>query len=186
MKPIHLLSATILLLAACKETQTTATPSGDASSADKALIETVLKTAPKGEAKPIKDVKATARPGDEVTLTGRIMGNVKPFVEGRAAFIVADSSIITACSDKPGDECETPWDACCDSPEDKKKAIATIQIVNAEGRVLKQGVEGTGGLANLATVNVSGQVADGSGGDVLIVNANAIRADAGVARSGEP
>ena len=174
MKPIHLLSATILLLAACKETQTTATPSSDASSEDKALMESVLKTAPRGEAKAIRDVKASAKPGDEITLTGRIMGNLKPFVEGRAAFIVADPSIITACSDKPGDGCETPWDACCDTPEDKRKAIATIQIVNAEGRVLKQALEGTGGLANLATVTVTGKVAEGSAGDVLIVNATAI------------
>ena len=186
MKPIHLLSATVLLLAACRETQTTATPSSNASSAEKALLETVLRTAPKGEAKAIKEVKATAKPGDEVTLTGRIMGNIKPFVEGRAAFIVADPSIITACSDKPGDECETPWDACCDTPEDKRKAIATIQIVNPEGRVLKQGIEGRGGLAKLATVTVSGKVAEGSSGDVLIVNATAIGVAAGPAPSAEP
>ncbi len=105
------------------------------------------------------------------------MGNVKPFVEGRAAFILADPSLITACSDNPGDECDTPWDACCDTSEDKKKAIATIQIVNTDGRVLKQGIEGTGGLVNLATVTVSGKVAEGSAGDVLIVNANALRVD---------
>lgn len=176
MKPIHLLSATLLLLAACKESQqTTNAASGETSSADKTLLETVLNTAPKGEAKSIKNVKATAKAGDKVTLTGRIIGNKKPFVEGRAAFILADPSIITACSDKPDDACKTPWDACCDTPEDKKKAIATIQIVNAEGRVLKHGLEGNNGLANLAHVTVSGIVAGGSGGDVLIINATAIR-----------
>jgi len=183
MKPIHLLTATVLLVVACKESpKTSNAATGEASSADRKLLETVLNTAPQGEAKAIGETKTTAKPGDEVTLTGRIMGNVKPFVEGRAAFILADPTIITACSDNPGDECSTPWDACCDSPEDKKKAIATIQIVNADGRVLKQGVDGTGGLANLATVTVSGKVADGSGGDVLIVNASAI----GVADSGKP
>lgn len=175
MKLIHLLSATVLLLSACKESQPPAsTASAGTSSADKTLIENVFSTAPKGEAKAIRDVKGTAKPGDEVTLTGRIMGNEKPFVEGRAAFILADPSIISACSDKPGDECETPWDACCNTKEEKTKAITTIQIVNAEGRVLKQGLEGTSGLANLAHVTVSGVVADGSGGDVLIINATAI------------
>ena len=176
MKPLHLLAASALLFAACKESKPTVAPSGDASSLDKALLETVLGTVPTGEAKAIGELKGTAKPGDEVTLTGRIMGNIKPFVEGRAAFILADPSIITACSDIPGDECETPWDNCCDSPEDKRKAIATIQIVNDQGRVLKQGVEGIGGLANLATVTLSGKVADGSQGDVLIVNATAIQA----------
>ncbi|HSP41913.1 MAG TPA: hypothetical protein VLO11_03480, partial [Luteolibacter sp.] len=182
-KPIHLLSATVLLLAACKESPQASTPaSGEASSADKVVLESVLNATPEGEAKAISEVKASAKPGDEVTVTGRIMGHVKPFVEGRAAFILADPSLITACSDNPGDECGTPWDACCDSPEDKKKAIATIQIVNADGRVLKQGLEGANGLANLATVTVSGQVAAGSAGDLLIVNASAI----GVAPSREP
>lgn len=177
MKPIHLLSASVLFLAACKEApQSSSTASEDPPSAEKMLLEKVISTQPTGEAKAITDVKTTAKPGDEVTLTGRIMGNIKPFVEGRAAFILADPSIITACSDKPGDECDTPWDACCDSPEDKKKAIATIQIVNEEGRVLKQPIEGVSGIANLATLTVSGTVAEGSSGDVLIVNANAIAA----------
>jgi hypothetical protein len=177
MKPIHLLSASVLLLAACKESQPSASATSEESpSADKTLLENVIKTAPKGEAKAIKDLKAAAKPGDEVTLTGRVMGNSKPFVDGRAAFILADPSLISACSDTPGDECETPWDACCNSPEEKKKAIATIQIVNAEGRVLKQAIEGVGGIANLAKLTVSGKVADGSTGDVLIINATAIQA----------
>jgi hypothetical protein len=176
MKPIHLFSATILLLAACKESQSeTKSTSAEIPAAEKTLLESVLNTAPKGDAKSIKDVKAAAKPGDEVTFKGRIMGNDKPFVVGRAAFIVADPSLITACSDKPGDGCETPWDACCDTAEDKKKATVTVQILNSEGRVLKQGLEGTKGLANLATVTVSGTIAEGSGGDVLIVNANAIQ-----------
>lgn len=176
MKPIHLLSASVLLLAACKEPQPTKeTVSGEIPSAERSLLENILNTAPKGEAKAIKEVKATARPGDDVTLTGRVMGNVKPFVDGRAAFILADPSVITACSDKPGDECATPWDACCNTKEEKTKAIVTIQIVNPEGRVLKQAVEGAGGIVKLATLTVSGKVAEGSTGDVLIVNATAIR-----------
>jgi hypothetical protein len=83
--------------------------------------------------------------------------------------------VLTACSDTPGDECETPWDNCCDSPEDKKRGTATIQIVDADGRVLKEPVEGVGGLANLATITVTGTVADGSSADLLIINAKAIR-----------
>jgi hypothetical protein len=176
MKPIHLLSVTVLLLAACKESPQAGPPRDDAaSSAEKLLLESVLNSSPNGEAKSIRDVKATAKPGDEVTLTGRVMGNLKPFVDGRAAFILADPSLITACSDQPGDGCETPWDACCNTKEEKTKAIATIQIVNAEGRVLKQAVEGAGGIAKLASLNVSGTVAEGSSGQTLIVNAKAIR-----------
>lgn len=177
MKPIPLIALSFLLLAACRKTEKTPPDLSDGtSSTDKALLAAVFSTEPKGPAKAIKEVKSSAKPGDEVVLTGRIMGNLKPFVDGRAAFMVADPSILTACSDHPGDECATPWDACCDSPEDKKKAIATIQIVDSDGRVLKQSVEGSGGLAPLDSVTVRGTVAKGSEGDVLIVNATAIRA----------
>ncbi len=110
----------------------------------------MLTAAPAGAPKAI-----AAKPGDEITLSGRIMGNATP-----------------------GDDCETPWDSCCDSPEDKKRGIATIQIVDAGGRVLKEPVEGVGGLEKLATVTVTGKVAKGSSPDLLMVNATAIRAAA--------
>ena len=140
------------------------------------MIQSVLSAAPKGEAKSIHTVKASAKPGDEVTIKGRIMGNASPFVAGRSVFILGDPAIIAACNDKPGDECETPWDSCCNSPEEKKKGTATVQIVNADGRVLKEPLEGVGGLAKLSTVTVSGKIAEGSSADLLIVNATAIQA----------
>lgn len=173
MKTTCLLIATAALLASCKEkpTQAAAAPAKEASAA----LTAVLATPPTGEPQSIHLVRSSAKPGDVITLSGRIMGNAKPFVEGRAAFILGDPEVLTACSDTPGDNCETPWDACCDSPEDKKRGIATIQIVDAEGRVLKESVEGVGGLEKLATVTVTGKVAEGSSADLLIVNAQAIR-----------
>lgn len=173
MKTTCLLIATVALLTSCKEkqTQATAAPAKEASAA----LTAVLATPPTGEPQSIHLVRSSAKPGDEITLSGRIMGNANPFVEGRAAFILGDPKVLTACNDTPGDKCETPWDACCDSPEDKKRGIATIQIVDAEGRVLKESVEGVGGLEKLATVTVTGKVAEGSSADLLIVNARAIR-----------
>ncbi len=173
MKTTCLLIATVALLASCKEkpTQVTAAPAKVASAA----LAAVLATPPTGEPQSIHLVRSSAKPGDVITLSGRIMGNAKPFVDGRAAFILGDPKILTACNDSPGDKCETPWDACCDSPEDKKRGIATIQIVDADGRVLKEGIEGVGGLKNLATVTVTGKVADGSSADLMLVNATAIR-----------
>jgi hypothetical protein len=173
MKTTCLLIAAAALLASCKEkpTQAAAPPAKEASAA----LTAVLATPPTGEPQSIHLVRSSAKPGDVVTLSGRIMGNATPFVEGRAAFILGDPNILTACNDTPGDKCETPWDVCCDSPEDKKRGIATIQIVDAEGRVLKESVEGVGGLEKLATLTVTGKVAEGSSADLLIVNARAIR-----------
>lgn len=177
MKPTHLFAATALcLLVSCGEKPPAASaPPDPTKNENKVLLESVLGTAPKGEPMAVVAAKAAARPGDEITVTGRIMGHKKPFVTGRAAFIIADPSLITPCTEKPDDPCVTPWDCCCDTPEDIQKATATIQIVDAEGRVLKESLEGVGGLANLATVTVTGKVAPGSSGEALIINASALR-----------
>ena len=57
----------------------------------------------------------------------------------------------------------------------KLEGLATVQIVDSNGRVLKEGLEGVGGLANLAKVTVSGRVAEGSSPESLVVNATAIK-----------
>lgn len=169
-------SACILLaaafLTACGEKQSTAESAAapDPSSA----LAAVLAAAPSGDPQPIHIARESAKPGDAITVSGRVMGSVSPFVEGRAAFILGDPEVITACSDMPDDHCETPWDTCCDTVEDRKRATATIQVVGEDGRVLKEGIEGVDGIAKLATLTVSGTVAEGSTTDVLVINATAI------------
>jgi hypothetical protein len=172
-KSTCLLFVSAVLLVSCDKKSA---PSAAEVSASKPSPEltAVLAAPPTAEAKSIVVIRSTAKPGDEITVSGRIMGAKKPFVDGRAAFILGDPEVLTACNEVPGDECETPWDACCDSPEDKKRATATIQIVDADGRVLKEPIEGVGGLKNLANVTVTGKVAEGSSTDLLIVNASAI------------
>jgi hypothetical protein len=180
-KTTCLLIASAVLLVSCGEKSTQTTAEVSVSEPSPALA-AVLAASPTGDAASIAAIRSTAKPGDEITISGRIMGSKKPFVDGRAAFILGDPDVLTACNEVPGDECETPWDTCCDSPEDKKRATATIQIVGADGRVLKEPIEGVGGLQNLSKVTVSGKVAEGSSADLLIVNASAIRA----AASGQP
>ena len=173
MKTTCILISSIAFLASCNEK--TASPTTTPANAPRPELAAVLAAPTVGEPKSIAALRAMAKPGDEITLSGRIMGNAKPFVDGRAVFILGDPDVLTACNETPGDNCETPWDACCDSPEDKKRGTATIQILGADGRVLKEPVEGVGGLKNLATLTVTGKVAEGSSAELLIVNAKAIR-----------
>jgi hypothetical protein len=130
-------------------------------------------TAP-ADAMQIHIARESAQPGSEITLTGRVMGRAKPFVDGRAALVLGDRTILTPCNEKPDDACATPWDVCCDSAEDKRKGTATIQIVGADGRVISQSLRGMHGLVELSTVTVHGTVAEGSSDEALIVNASAI------------
>jgi hypothetical protein len=175
MKTTSLLivAATALVLTSCRKNA--AVQSTTSEKGPSAALAAVLAAPPAGEAKSIHLVRSSVKPGDVITLSGRIMGNAKPFVEGRAVFILGDPATLTACNDTPGDTCETPWDVCCETPEEKKNGTATIQIVDADGRVLKESVEGVGGIEKLAHVTVTGKVAEGSSPDLLIVNAQAIR-----------
>src|SRR5687767_4576290 len=136
------------MLASCKkgEAVTTTAP---ASSAPSAELSKVLANPPAGQAQAIHTVRTTSKPGDEITISGKIMGADSPFVAGRAAFILGDPELLTPCNEMPGDTCETPWDVCCETSDEKKQGTATIQVVGSDGRVLKENLEGTGGLAKL-------------------------------------
>lgn len=160
-------------LASCDKKEASVTV--PTTSAPSATLSAVLAAAPTGQPSPIHLIRTTAKPGDVITVSGKIMGNASPFVEGRSVFILGDPEVLTACNEDPADKCTTPWDNCCDSKEDKKRGTATIQVVDTDGRVLKESIEGVGGLAKLADVTVSGKVAEGSSADLLIINAQAIR-----------
>lgn len=170
---IQLLPLLALLLAGCEKKSVEAPAGASSGGADPALEALFLAAAP-GDAQAIHLARGSAKPGDELVLSGRVMGADEPFVAGRAAFVLGDPTKLTACSDRPGDECPTPWDNCCDTPEAKREGTATIQVLGPDGRVLKAGLEGVHGLAKLSRVVVKGKVADGSGPDALVVNATGI------------
>lgn len=177
MKTIAALTV-VFALAACTEKKDAAASSTPAATgaAPSAELSKILGTAPTGTPVAIHKARGTVKPGETITLSGKIMGNASPFVAGRAAFILGDTEILKACNEIPGDTCETPWDACCDTPEQKKQGTATIQVVDAQGRALKEPLEGVGGLEKLSKVTVTGTVAKESSADVLLVNATAIQA----------
>lgn len=163
----------LLLLAACGGSPSTDTAPEVPISEE---IESVLSASmPDAPAVPIPEARTSVSGGDPVVLEGRIMGVMKPFVENRAVFILGDRSVITPCNEMEDDHCDTPWDACCDPGELKVQGTASIQIVDASGSVIKQGLEGVGGLEKLSRVKVAGTVDPASSEQSLIVNAQAIQ-----------
>ncbi len=83
-------------------------------------------------------------------------------------------SAISSCNRLHGDSCSTPWDVCCDDPDVIQASIATIQVVDADGKLHKSGLKGLGGIKELSQLVVQGTIADGSGPDNLIINATGI------------
>lgn len=174
MKSIALVSITSLLLfSGCGRKSETAATSDAAKPADAQLAQWFTDQVPVDPVA-IHLIRSTAKPGDEVTVSGRIMGRSQPFVDGRAAFILGDPAKLTPCNERPDDECKTPWDNCCDSKEARQEGTATIQITGPDGRVLNQSLKGVHGLSELATVTLTGKVAPNSTAEALVINATLI------------
>ena len=171
MKTKHLLAIAVLTLVSCGKKETTAAVEN---APPAAAFEAHFTDQPIADPQAIHVARTTAKSGDAIVIHGLIMGRGKVFVDGRASFLLGDREKLTPCNTIPGDECETPWDACCDSKEAKREGIASIQIVDAEGRVLSGGLKGVKGLKELSAVTVSGTVDQSSTAENFVVNAKVI------------
>ena len=125
--------------------------------------------------RPIPELRRTAKPGDEIVFEAKVMGTEKPFVDNRALFVVGDDGTLTSCDQRHADECATPWDNCCDDPDDLRAGTATIQVVDTDGNILHHGIKGIFGLKELSRLRIAGVVAPNSTETALIINASRIQ-----------
>ncbi|YCM44648.1 hypothetical protein V2O64_01255 [Verrucomicrobiaceae bacterium 227] len=161
----------ILTLASCSEEKDTSTNAPEKESSSLASL--VLKEEP-AKATDISSLRQSAKPGDQVTFSGDILGSVNVFMDGRAVMILGDPGKLTACNLNPDDHCETPWDVCCDDHEVIKSSIVTVQAVDETGKPLNEGFKGLGGMKELSSLVVTGEVAEGSNDSNMLVNATGV------------
>jgi hypothetical protein len=119
-------------------------------------------------AKEVTDARKEAKDGDEVVVVGRIGGDVKPWVEGRAAFWIVDSSL-KSCKETEGDNCPTPWDYCCTPKEDLVKVMATVKVVDAKGETVQTDARELLGVSELQTVVVRGRAKRDEQGNLTVL-----------------
>jgi hypothetical protein len=117
-------------------------------------------------AKGVKDVRQQAKDGDEVVVVGRIGGDAKPWVEGRAAFWIVDPSL-KSCKECE-ENCPTPWDYCCTPKEEIVKAMATVKIVDG-GQTVAVDARQLLGLKELQTVVVHGTAKRDEKGNLTVL-----------------
>ena len=149
-------------------------PSGTAAGTAAPAPAVFVAEPPTGEATPIPEARKKLKPGDEVLLSGMVMGLKEPFVESRAVFVLGDRGTLVPCNERHSDRCKTPWDNCCDDPAAKVAGTATIQVLDDNGKVLPQTLKGAIGLKELSRVVVAGKVAPNASEDAFVVNATAI------------
>lgn len=167
------LAVTGLFLSACGEKATDETSTASENSDSSALNSYLVKES-HSEVKQISELFAKPDPGTEVVVGGEVMGSMNPFIDGRAMVVLGDPTKLTPCNRRPGDTCQTPWDVCCDLSETIKSSIATIQLVDDEGKIIKSGLKGVEGIQELSYLTVSGTIAEGSNAENLLINAKEI------------
>src|SRR5688572_22205164 len=126
-----------------------------------------LLTEQPADAKHVIDAKKDAKDGDEIVVTGRIGGDVDPWVKGRAAFLIVDPSLVP-CSEKEGDNCPTPWDYCCDA-DTLAESKATIKFVDDKGDTLATDARQLLALKELQHVTVRGQAKRDDAGNLTVL-----------------
>jgi hypothetical protein len=119
-------------------------------------------------AKGVLEIKKGSKDGDAVVVEGRIGGNKKPFLDGLAGFTIVDPTL-KSCSDIPGDNCETPWDYCCEDPTDLQRATALVKFVDEDGKTLKQDARALLGVEPLQTVVVRGKAKRDADGNLTVL-----------------
>lgn len=162
MKTFVLVSvvAMVGLLAGCG----TSSPKPTKLSADGAAFR--LDAAPAG-AKGVKQVKQDSKDGEDIVIEGRIGGDISPWVEGQAAFLVVDNSL-KPCNEKDDDACETPWDYCCDT-DLLPSCKAMVKIVDAKGKPLTTDARKLLGIKELQTVVVRGKAKRDAAGNLTVL-----------------
>jgi hypothetical protein len=147
--------ASAVLVAGCAQTGDPASKKAPNPKASAEVKSKYLLANEPSDAKGVKDVKQSAKNGDEVVVVGRIGGSTAPFT-GRGAFTIVDLSI-KPCSEIEGDNCPTPWDYCCEAPDSLAKGTVLVKLVDAAGKTLQDNAKELLDLRELQTVVVRGQ-----------------------------
>lgn len=115
----------------------------------------------------VGEARESVEDGEQVVLAGRIGGSAKPFVDGIAAFTIVDPKV-QSCAAEEG--CPTPWDYCC-TQNQVKQNIATVKVVDEQGRPVSQDARQLLGVKELNLVLVRGKAErDAEGNLALLAN----------------
>jgi len=163
-----LLAAAMLTLGCSQGQDSQSTSPGTVPSDEKYL----LASEPQG-AQGVIHVRENAQDEQTVIVVGRIGGSENPWVERRAAFSIVDLSL-QACSDKEGDECETPWDYCCET-DLLPKATVLVKVVDDSGNLVAMDARELLLAKELQTVVVAGEAKRDEAGNLTVLASGVYR-----------
>ncbi len=174
MKLITILLATIIPFAiiSCGEKEKAESQASETAKKP-SLDHIILKEKPANSIS-IAELRTKHKAGETITFSGQVIGSTEVFMDGLAVMTMGDPTKMTTCNLRPGDNCQTPWDACCDDPDVKKNNIVTIQILDPSGATVKVGLKGLSGIKEMSDLVITGVVEQTSNNDNMVVNATGI------------
>jgi len=155
-----IMCVTIIGLTGCGSSETPTdpqTPSG---------VQYIL-TAEPAEAINVGEFRESAVNGEDVVVIGRIGGDANPWIDGTAAFLITDTSLVP-CNERPGDNCKIPWDYCCDRNTLKDMKVM-VKIVDDSGGVVPVDAKMLLGVEELQYVTVTGRTEKDEDGTLRIL-----------------
>jgi len=111
----------------------------------------------------VLDARDQAKDGEPIVVVGRLGGGLKPWIDGRAAFLLVDTRILPSCNE--GDKCE---EGCPDCTKEMLAASTMVKFLDEDGKVIPVDARDLLGVKEQETVVVSGVANRDKAGNVTI------------------
>jgi hypothetical protein len=111
----------------------------------------------------VLDARDEAKDGEPIVLVGRLGGGLKPWIDGRAAFLLVDTRILPSCADP--EHCEA---GCPDCSKEMLAASAMVKFLGDDGKVLAVDARELLGVKDESTVVVRGIASRDATGNLSI------------------
>lgn len=111
----------------------------------------------------VLDAKDLAKDGEAVVVVGRVGGGVKPWIDGRAAFLLVDTRILPTCKD--GEKCDENCPGCAEA---MLQASTMVKFLGSDGKVMPIDARELLGVKEQQTVVIRGVANRDKAGNVSI------------------
>lgn len=111
----------------------------------------------------VLQAKENAKDGEQLMLVGRIGGGQKPWIDGRAAFLLVDDGVAPTCSEE---HCE---EGCAECALALAEATTLVKFVDERGKVQPTDARDLLGVENFQTVVIRGVAARDKAGNLSVV-----------------
>jgi hypothetical protein len=111
----------------------------------------------------VLDAREEAKDGEPIVIVGRLGGGLKPWIDGRAAFLLVDTRILPSCSD--GEKCEA---GCPDCAKEMLAASTMVKFLGEDGKILPVDARELLGVPEESTVVVRGLASRDTAGTLTV------------------